>query len=1112
MDPVSLAVSIIPLSEQLVKTIKTIKKLISTYKRAAKELESLACKLGHVEVICESIEAALETGCLSDNHLTGARLPSLFPISSDAATQPKHVEHIAKGWRISFLQLAFLQKTQKRNMKIGAGGSDPLVIDDDSILTAGSTWLNWYIKLSLRNDHLSSLRVTLTVPSVIPLHHMEDRLGTRVREAFYAENVEAVQQLFNERAITPTTQITWQEYDPDHECNLLGLAATTRAPRLFEFMRSQTNRAEDIMHFGGGCIHNPDEAVESLHCWLDMLELVGVDIDQYLQYETSDCLATWDESSANWHMLLRGRDSYIKRTLHVGYSRDRLIPYWREDINRSCLVHELLTEFPRFLHPETIKVYTNAKATMRYHQAWKIGQNLELLGPEKRSWPVAPVLVTEQLPNDPAPAAYITEEYKIAHEWTERACNLMKSRFERKQMRKMRRQARKGKIPGGTRNVQHESKSMATRHDLLDYTSENENDIISSLVEIQKCRVPQQKMRWIVENLECLGRQQSRKRKIDRDEGDKFETPFWFRKNIDGFTDSNFVALSYTWDASDYETQNPKDEGHLIETRDREEAWCSAVRNSVLERITKYMQCHDVPLLWIDRHSIPQKIYAMDWVYSLSDHPVALLGRPIQSEDEMTTLSAILRGVLVKYHDGRPALSKDAEYSQALKMLDLLYEITRDKWWTRAWTFQENYKAGLNMTLLIYHDTDLESAKRSMLSGKKAMFGVVPGELSIQSVRFSESATKFCLAFRRHHFATNEDEEKITHILKTAGRYRILLSHSASMSGIIVSDVEWRGITEPWDRLAIIANCCQYDTRLDTARLQQNEANVPSLDLSVLALRLLNGEILNNEEVYVPDGTVLEQMNDLFFADFKAPEGGRRLTYNKGCRFVDAEFTKTGIKTKGHLWKLGETLRAPRSSPRLSQPNQKDKQQLSEYQRTRLRQVSELIKAKHSREDMEIVEDIKDLLREDAFVSDDEGSFSLWYRRLMAKEVIRAMDADQSLSLGYLCDLAGEPTTARGIFIHDRDVVDSNEFSSQADKEPAYVFTSLWSDGYVDEEYLANELDHHVSLGVRLSNDNSQEPLQLYTQQWVLGLCFFTNVPTYDVVFPWPQVLMKGSP
>ncbi|KAG8672037.1 hypothetical protein FPOAC1_005297 [Fusarium poae] len=658
MDPISLAVGIVPLSDQLIKTIKTIKKLIATYKSATKELETLVSKLNHVEIICESIGAVLSAACLSDNHPSSARLPSslyemihecyekvtdihriiqsvtekrdrggglfrneglLFlqnkdkitagvknldksldvlqlllttiifsmrtpyppmtrvnmpsginppqqtcavmapiptvdsidtsPISTDAPTQPKHVEPVTKMWRRSFLQLAFLQKSHKRNITAGTSGSDSLLIEDSSILTAGSTWFNCYIKLSLKKDHLTPL---------------SDSLGTRIREAFKEDNVDVVQQLFNERTITPATQITWNEYDPDRECNLLGLAAIARAPRILEFIRHQMRRVEETAHFGGcmwrcyrirtqsqlqsaityinirknalnieelhmllagtqgfrqlkacmdaylswrpvrspesnqiiqnqlidifrkenldvdlnmddcvavvsglidggldlskgynfdpssltqilRCRRTSDEAVESLHRWLDMLELAGVDIEAYLQFERPRCLVTWNESSANWHMPLRGKDSYIKRTLQVGYSRGRLIPYWRENIDKSCLVHELLMEFPHFLHSETIDIWTNAEQTMRYHRAWKSGKDLELLGPEKRSWPVAPLLVAEQSPDDPVLAADINEEYKIALEWTERAYHLMESRFERKQNLKMQKRAGKGK-------------------------------------------------------------------------------------------------------------------------------------------------------------------------------------------------------------------------------------------------------------------------------------------------------------------------------------------------------------------------------------------------------------------------------------------------------------------------------------------------------------------------------------------------------------------------------------------------------------------------------------------------------------------------------------------
>lgn len=70
-----------------------------------------------------------------------------------------------------------------------------------------------------------------------------------------------------------------------------------------------------------------DEAVEMIHGWLDILKLAGVDVEQYIHFETPRCVAAWNRPSGNWHTWFRGQGSYITRTLHVGYSRGRLIPY-----------------------------------------------------------------------------------------------------------------------------------------------------------------------------------------------------------------------------------------------------------------------------------------------------------------------------------------------------------------------------------------------------------------------------------------------------------------------------------------------------------------------------------------------------------------------------------------------------------------------------------------------------------------------------------------------------------------------------------------------------------------------------------------------------------------
>ncbi|KAJ4314645.1 hypothetical protein N0V84_008771 [Fusarium piperis] len=443
----------------------------------------------------------------------------------------------------------------------------------------------------------------------------------------------------------------------------------------------------------------------------------------------------------------------------------------------------------------------------------------------------------------------------------------------------------------------------------------------------------------------------------------------------------------------------------------------------------------------------------------------------------MATLAAVLKSQLVECVDGDFQLKETTTYEKAKEALQLLYEITKDKYWTRAWTFQENYRAGLKMTLLIHHSPDLEKPKRIFRYSGKALFNLIPGELSVQSVKFSESATKFCLAFRKLSQRTTEEEDKIQHILRTAGKYTLLLQKSTSMSGIIISDVLARGVTEPWDLLAIIANCCQYATRLKSTMLQEKSQKGVTLSLSILALRLLNGEILRNDSAF--PASAVDQIHDLFFDGFRAPQGERNLTFNKGCRFVDVQLTTDGVKTTGHLWKLDERLKAPRSSPRLSQESQKGQQQLPDYHRTRLLQLMELLQARKRKTYTTLINDLKAFLDQDAMI-EDEGSFGLRYRRMMAKELVRAMDADEGLSLGCLCDSGGNTTIHRGIFINGPKANDMD------DQPVTHVFTSLWSETNESDEYYGNDLDHHVSLGVEIGDQGLVGPYHLHTKKWVL--------------------------
>jgi hypothetical protein len=63
-----------------------------------------------------------------------------------------------------------------------------------------------------------------------------------------------------------------------------------------------------------------EEALESVHRWVDMLDLAGVDTERYLQIETQRCLDTWGPKIANPFLNTQDRNSNIRRILTMQYS------------------------------------------------------------------------------------------------------------------------------------------------------------------------------------------------------------------------------------------------------------------------------------------------------------------------------------------------------------------------------------------------------------------------------------------------------------------------------------------------------------------------------------------------------------------------------------------------------------------------------------------------------------------------------------------------------------------------------------------------------------------------------------------------------------------------
>ncbi|KAM5356989.1 hypothetical protein ACJZ2D_016728 [Fusarium nematophilum] len=669
--------------------------------------------------------------------------------------------------------------------------------------------------------------------------------------------------------------------------------------------------------------------------------------------------------------------------------------------------------------------------------------------------------------------------------------------------------------------------------------------IVSLLLDIQKNQQPQTKYLRFIRHLECLSVDESSREELVQPIGSLVprrwgQRTTLIRREIDAFKERDYVALSYTWERSHHENQSSGK--YEVQTRDKHQFFSSPVRDCVFDRVLSYMWANDLGLLWIDRHCVKQKtcgkkgvcyharcnqkqdaIQTMDLVYKLSKHPVALLGKPIEWQDELDLLVKILTGQLVYKPQGTTKfqLSQTTSHDEASRALGLLSRITKDRWWTRAWTFQENYRAGANMTLLIRHPPFLEVQKRSY-----GLFPDVSCEICIKSVDFCKASTELCLAVHAQTPLQADASYHADQVLAVIGKYTVFLDRSKSMTPYVITDIQTRGLSDAWDKLAIIANCCQYAIRMDNRELKIISQ---SLSLSILAMCLLNGEILHNgveeDPTSMSDMTVSQYLKAQAFKEFYAPRSERDLTFNKGCRFVEVQLKQSGIKTRGHLWKLGSIIHTARFRLPLSGA-EKPSCSLTPGKQGRLTQlVAEL----RLFGEASLASQIERYLNHDSTRSGEtfkNEAFPKRYTYLMAEELAAAIENGKSLRLGRIWDALEPEVPCSAIFVWDSSRTEESNIGekpreantrSKGDRgsQEAFVFTAMSPMTRGSQQHGTNDLDHHVSLEVSWPLSGRQAPNRLprlYIKRWLLGLCFFYGYTRTDVIFPWPSALQATIP
>ena len=570
----------------------------------------------------------------------------------------------------------------------------------------------------------------------------------------------------------------------------------------------------------------------------------------------------------------------------------------------------------------------------------------------------------------------------------------------------------------------------------------------------------------------------------------------------------NYIAVSYSCKPMrEYESTAKEAPDYTIMTENGSERK-NAVRNLIISRVLKFTEYAESPLFWIDQECVDQgskrkkqaAMDSMDRVYNGSRYPVGLLSTIICYEQHVRSLASLLRGKLVE-PDRRDAYLVLVEYDKKdiSDILGLLELLQKDRWWQRAWIFQEEYLGGQRMELLVRHAHEFESVKREVFAAlvkyktdhRRGKF--IEGEICISASQFRRQATRFLLALREDGRTSSPIRKRCDPLLDCFGKYNVIYreteAEGRAMSWMIFADIADRHVGRRYDILPIAANSCDYAVRLDSQALADDKPLTHSVGLCALTMYLLNGELIHNDKASseVPTTmTTSEYLKHISFSEFDPPVGSGQLTWLKRCRLSNVDLLRDGIHTRGHIWEVYAHFDIDQWPRAKSTPMKPFECGLEPNERDRLSQLAgRLWRAEKSRKNMTRASQLPKLI--ERYLTKDfslrESNETKNYMDTMAGEIVRAIDEGTEETLS-LATLEGS-NKAFAVFVGFR-------------PKGTRIFTS-WSSG-LDEDN--RERTRHVSVEVTLVE--KVIPPFLECTGWINGLTFWEGHAQKEAIFCWP--------
>ncbi|KAI0837772.1 heterokaryon incompatibility protein-domain-containing protein [Hypoxylon sp. FL0890] len=353
---------------------------------------------------------------------------------------------------------------------------------------------------------------------------------------------------------------------------------------------------------------------------------------------------------------------------------------------------------------------------------------------------------------------------------------------------------------------------------------------------------------------------------------------------------TDFVAVSYCWSSEKNDDKTIpykviEEDGRVRDSR---------ASNATIDRVVAFARENGFRMIWIDQECIEQDnpeekeraIQAMDYVYLRAHTSIALFHAELQQKHlECVLLAYEAQMARFRKHRGRKALHGCRKVSLPT-MCEAVSMIINDRWNTRAWILQEAFSSSGRMVLLFPRVKNVNVGSWLLICHELSQSELAVRLDTIQDCL--QICTPMILPELRRALQIKENESnrhraqtgqmRITRPMKKTRQSRgntndqgvldnaneirttikrlqlfhpIAPEHPCKIilgnlnprrtcnAAVALTYLHLRGLERVVDKLAIIANICSYDRRLNTVELEKTQR---SLGACILTLALANGD------------------------------------------------------------------------------------------------------------------------------------------------------------------------------------------------------------------------------------------------------------------------------